>query len=184
MTEPEPAPITPPAEAVPTGSAWRRLPPAARKLFVFSGLFLALPAGFGGRVLARVFELPAGWTITAAIAFAGGLFGAWMGWRRYLYTRWRLDGDGFSLRKGRMWQSEIRVPVNRVQHLDVRRGPLERHYRLATLVIHTAGTRDSAVNVGGLASDDAERLRDILAQQAEHDRAGMWRDGREAGNER
>ena len=99
-----------------------------------------------------------------------GAWGAWLGHRRYRYTRWQLDAEGFSLRKGRMWQSDIRVPINRVQHLDLRRGPLERRYGLATLVIHTAGTRDSAVNVGGLADADAEALRDLLARQAEHDR--------------
>jgi membrane protein YdbS with pleckstrin-like domain len=151
---------------------WQTLPPAARTLFLLSGLFLALPLAIAGRVFARIFDLPGGWALAAAAALAGGGFGAWLGLRRYRYTRWRLDADGFSLRRGRMWSSEVRVPVNRVQHLDLRRGPLERRWRLATLVIHTAGTRDSAVNVGGLAEGDAERLRDLLARQVEHDRAG------------
>jgi hypothetical protein len=56
-----------------------------------------------------------------------------------------------------------------VQHLDLKRGPLERRYGLATLVIHTAGTRDSAVNVEGLEDADAEHLRDRLARQMDHD---------------
>ena len=172
MSDPASAPSdAAPATADGTGG-WQVLPPAARTLFVLSGLFLALPLAFAARVFARIFDLPGGWTFAAAAALAGGGFGAWLGWRRYRYTRWLLDADGFSLRRGRMWSSEVRVPVNRVQHLDLRRGPLERRWRLATLVIHTAGTRDSAVNVGGLAEDDAERLRDTLARQVEHDRAG------------
>lgn len=162
------------ATAVDAGDGgWQALPPAARTLFVLSGLFLALPLAIAGRVFARIFDLPGGWILAAAAALAGGGFGAWLGWRRYRYTRWLLDADGFSLRRGRMWSSEVRVPVNRVQHLDLRRGPLERRWRLATLVIHTAGTRDSAVNVGGLAEDDAERLRDLLARQVEHDAVGL-----------
>lgn len=163
-----PAPSTQATEDA-QASGWRALPVRARNLFVLSGLVLAIPAAIVVRLGARLLELPAGWTASAVAAVLGGIAGAWLGLRRYRYTRWRLDDDGFSLRKGRMWQSETRVPMNRVQHLDLRRGPLERRYRLATLVIHTAGTRDSAVSVGGLAETDAEALRDLLARQAEHD---------------
>lgn len=168
MSDDPTPPETPHADPAPERD-WRSLPPQARNLFVLSGWVLALPAGFAARVLTRVFEMPHGWATSATIALLGGLAGAWLGYRRYRHTRWRLDPDGFSLHKGRMWQSDIRVPVNRVQHLDLRRGPLERRYGLATLVIHTAGTRDSAINVGGLADADAEALRDLLARQAEHD---------------
>lgn len=150
---------------------WRVLPPAARTLFMLSGAAMALPVGVAGRVLAGLFDLPWPTALAAAAAVLAGGWGAWLGHRRHRHTRWRLDADGFSLRKGRLWQSDIRVPVNRVQHLDLRRGPLERRHGLATLVIHTAGTRDSAVHVGGLADADAEALRDRLARQAEHELA-------------
>lgn len=169
MSEPEPGPAAPVSAPTPDANRWQPLPRAARTLFVATGLFMALPLAIAGRVFARIFDLPGGWGIAAAAALAGGVFGAWLGWRRYRHTSWLLDGDGFSLRRGRLWHSEVRVPVNRVQHLELRRGPLERRYRLATLVIHTAGTRDSAVSVGGLAEADAERLRDTLARQVEHD---------------
>lgn len=158
----------PPPEA--DTATWRGLPPAARTLFMLSGAALALPVGLVARVLAGLFDLPWPTALAAVAALLAGGWAAWLGERRHRHTRWRLDQDGFSLRKGRLWESDIRVPVNRVQHLDLRRGPLERRYGLATLVIHTAGTRDSAVNVGGLADADAEALRDLLARQADHDR--------------
>lgn len=169
-----PAPPTPSELARPedTGdTGWQPLPVQARRLFMQLGALMALPAGILARLLDVGLRLPGYWGWMVGFAVAGGVLGTVWGHRRYLHTRWRLDPDGFSLRKGRLWQSEIRVPINRVQHLDVRRGPLERHYRLATLVIHTAGSRDSAVNVGGLSDDDAERLRDRLARQVEHDAA-------------
>ena len=50
-----------------------------------------------------------------------------------------------------------------------RRGPLQRGLRLATLVIHTAGTRMATVAVAGLDSDDAERLRDRLSRPLDRD---------------
>ena len=68
-----------------------------------------------------------------------------------------------------MWQLETRIPISRVQHLDLRRGPLERRAGLATLIVHTAGTRMSAVTVSGLDEVDAERLRDTLSHQLDQD---------------
>ena len=56
-----------------------------------------------------------------------------------------------------------------MQHLDIRRGPVERRFGLATLVIHTAGTRHNAVATAGLDADEAERLRDHLARWAGDD---------------
>ena len=61
------------------------------------------------------------------------------------------------------------MPATRVQHLDLKRGPLQRRRDLATLVVHTAGTRHSAVTVPHLDADDAERLRDRLGRQIDHD---------------
>ncbi|MEO6365506.1 MAG: PH domain-containing protein [Luteimonas sp.] len=100
---------------------------------------------------------------------AGIAFGAWLGIKQYRYTYWLLDRDGFALRRGRMWQRESRVPASRVQHLDLKHGPMERRYGLATLVIHTAGTKLNTVSVGGLDAGEAERLRDELAQRIEAD---------------
>ena len=48
---------------------------------------------------------------------------------------------------------------------------MQRGLRLATLVIHTAGTRMAAVAVSGLDSDDAEHLRDRLSRQLDQDDA-------------
>jgi len=92
-----------------------------------------------------------------------------IGFRRQRRTRWRLDAHGLGLRRDLLWQQETRVPLSRVQHLDLRRGPIERNARLSTLVVHTAGSRFSAVTIGGLDSDDAERLRDTLAYQLDQD---------------
>jgi membrane protein YdbS with pleckstrin-like domain len=112
-----------------------------------------------------VFDVPSPWRYAICGALLGAAFGAWLGRKHWRHTHWRLDDDGFTLRRGRMWRSETRVPQSRVQHLDLKRGPLERRYGLSTLVIHTAGSRHSAVTVSGLGEGDAECLRDRLARQ-------------------
>ena len=147
-------------------AGWQPLPLRARKLFVLTGvgigLLVALPV-FG---LASGITESAAWAALAA-ALPGAAFGAWRGDRMWRYTAWRLDEAGFTLRRGHLWQRETRVPQSRVQHLDLRRGPLQRRYDLSTVVIHTAGTRQSAVTISGLDAGDAERLRDALARQVD-----------------
>ena len=62
------------------------------------------------------------------------------------------------------------VPRTRVQHLDIERGPIERHYELASLVVHTAGTRQHALRIAGLPDADAVALRDALVpDSSRHD---------------
>jgi len=151
--------------------AWEPLPQRARKLYVIHGLWWALPlAGlaFLGAHLADLGDMAVGACVLAA-ALLGALLGGWRGERSWRRTGWLLDPAGFNLRRGQWWRSETRVPQSRVQHLDVRRGPLQRRFGLSTLVIHTAGTRFHAVSVNGLDAGDAERLRDALAHQADDD---------------
>lgn len=151
---------------------WQLLPARARPLFMLSG---ALGVGIAGLIALAVATLLLVNTqraplLAAAVAWLLLVMaGAWLGQRRYRYTGWLLDADGFGLRRGRMWHSETRVPASRVQHLDIRRGPLERRFGLSTLLIHTAGSRQNAVTLPGLDADDAERLRDHLARQVESD---------------
>jgi uncharacterized protein len=152
---------------------WQPLPERARWLFVLGHAALAVvPFALGGVLLTGMLPgnlaLPRSVIVLLAVAPALAL-GAWWGMRVFRSTAWRLDADGFGLRRGRLWRRETRVPASRVQHLDLRHGPLERRWRLATLVIHTAGSRMSAVSVSGLDQEDAERLRDRLARQLEDD---------------
>ena len=151
--------------------AWQPLPRRARTLYVLHGLPWAAPGAglaFLGTHLADLGAAGMGLGIAGA-ALLGALLGAWRGDRSWRRTGWLLDDAGFNLRRGQWWRSETRVPQSRVQHLDVRRGPLQRRFGLSTLVIHTAGTRFSAVSVDGLDADDAERLRDALARQDDDD---------------
>lgn len=173
MSDRVPASGADPAGAAPNpgtpGDGWQALPRRARRLFIAStALSFAMPMlGTSVALAFSASSLPHVWMFVLAGLLLGAAFGAWLGNTRWRRTQWRLDADGFALRRGRLWQTETRVPASRVQHLDIKRGPLERRYALATLVVHTAGTRHSAVTVSGLDHDDAERLRDRLARQTD-----------------
>ena len=160
-----------PAPSAAIDDGWRPLPPRARWLFVLGNLFalgglalgLLVPIG----LLLRNTPLALPLALTVLVVLPG--WGVWLALRQYACTRWRLDGHGYSLRRGRLWRRETFVPRSRVQHMDLQRGPLERRFGLATLVVHTAGTRQNAVATGGLGEDDAEWLRDQLARWIEAD---------------
>lgn len=151
---------------------WQRLPQRAFGVFVVASLVSSLiPGGILSLILRRLFihyhhgqyvwtAIAAGWVLIVLGAL-------WIAFRRYRYTNWRLDTDGFAVRRGRLWLWETQVPTSRVQHLDIKRGPLERMQRLASLVLHTAGTRLGGVHVSGLDETVAERLREHFSREIE-----------------
>lgn len=159
-----------PAAQVET-DVWQPLPTRARTLATITTLIgTALPLGIAlGVGLIASERQPLSFAIAGGLLLVIPAWTVWIARRRWLRTRWRLDDDGFGVRRGHMWRSDTRVPGNRVQHLDVRRGPLERAFGLATLVVHTAGTRSSALALTGLDHAQAERLRDTLAARAARD---------------
>ena len=169
MHPPPELPPTPPALSAADGE-WQALPPRGAKLAAL-GLALGffLPCFAAAIPLAIATGALSPWLLAPLLGLAGAACGAWLGWKRHRRTAWKLDASGFAVRRGRIWQSETRVPASRVQHLDLKRGPLERALNLATLVVHTAGTKLAAVSVAGLDDADAEYLRDLLARQLEQD---------------
>ena len=71
--------------------------------------------------------------------------------------------------RGWLFHTDTIVPFVRVQHLDVTRGPLDKMFGTATLIVHTAGTRNSIVTVPGLAPDRAAEIRDIIREHIRTD---------------
>lgn len=161
MTDTEPTDIAPPVDE---DRGWQPLPLRARSCFTLSAAITSSVFTIGaliaiGLLLHGALKIVA--AVAALIVIPAGF--VWLARKKYRYTQWRLDDEGFALRRGRFWQVETRVPASRVQHLDLVRGPVERRFDLATLVIHTAGTRQSAVTIGGMDTAQAEHLRNTLA---------------------
>ena len=89
--------------------------------------------------------------------------------RRYRRLRYRLTERMLQSVHGWMFHSDTLVPFVRVQHLDVTRGPLDKMFGTASLVVHTAGTHNSIVTVHGLAPDRAAEIRDTIREHVRSD---------------
>lgn len=88
-----------------------------------------------------------------------------------IYRRLGYAIDGRLLRTVRGWlfHTDTVVPFVRVQHIDVTRGPFDKMFGTATLVVHTAGTHNSIVTLPGLSPDRAAGIREAIRSEIRAD---------------
>ncbi len=137
------------------------LHPNHRILMIVQGAIIGLPLLIGGIVVEITGKLPTGLAIVPAAIVALWLMG-FAPLRRYRHKGYRLAQDRLRVVKGWLFHSDTVVPFGRVQHIDVLRSPLQRPFDLATLVLHTAGTHNSSVQLPGLLYDDAQAMRETI----------------------
>ena len=88
-----------------------------------------------------------------------------------IYRRLGYAIDGRLLRTVRGWlfHADTVVPFVRVQHIDVTRGPFDKMFGTASLVVHTAGTHNSIVTLPGLSPDRAAGIREAIRAEIRAD---------------
>lgn len=78
---------------------------------------------------------------------------------RYRRFRFSLQGSRLWIRSGVLFHREKSIPLTRIQHVDVSRGPLERMFGLASVTVFTAGGRSATAQIPGLEPERADALR-------------------------
>lgn len=89
--------------------------------------------------------------------------------RVYKRLGYALDTRLLRVVRGWLFHTDTIVPFVRVQHIDVTRGPLDKIFGTAELVVHTAGTHNSIVTLPGLAPDRALDIRDAIRAEIRAD---------------
>lgn len=89
--------------------------------------------------------------------------------RIYARLGYRLSERLMQVVRGWLFHTDTIVPFVRVQHIDVTRGPVEKLFGVATLVVHTAGTHNSIVTVPGLSPERAAQIRDVIREHVRTD---------------
>lgn len=87
-------------------------------------------------------------------------------WPPAQYRVWRygLRAGDLYIRRGVVSRTTSLIPYRRIQHVDTRRDPIERWLGLARVVVFTAGIRGAEMTIPGIALEEAEALRDRLAE--------------------
>ena len=144
-----------------------RLDPLANLLWRVTGAIQAAPilagGAFGSYALTSWVEAPvylAVLPVLGAIALAV-LFVFVLPpllWRRWRYEIRPLEVD---LQRGLLRVTRTLVPMTRVQHVDTRRGPLQRRLGLSTVVFYTAAGPNE---IPQLAKETAAEVRDRIAE--------------------
>lgn len=150
---------------------WVGLPPGVLRmrrllLVVWLGL-LTLAAG----VLPALFLAPF-WAALALLPLALLGWGWVMLGRNWRSWRYAERADDLLISRGVLWQEETVVPYGRMQLVEVTSGPVERHFGLASVQLHTAAAATDAT-IPGLDPAEAERLRDRLTELGEARSAGL-----------
>ena len=130
-----------------------------------------LPPVVGGLILDRVLlaDTPFFGLASGALPLVGMAVVFIAPNRIYRRLRYGLTERLLQVVRGWLFHTDTIVPFVRVQHLDVTRGPLDKLFGTATLVVHTAGTRNSIVTVPGLAPRRAAEIRDIIREHVRTD---------------
>ncbi|MET7381559.1 PH domain-containing protein [Streptomyces sp. NPDC005526] len=156
----------PPGEPV-----WTGLPPGLLRM---RRLLLVVWLGLIALVLGPLLGVLAGpaWAAFALLPLALTAWG-WVllgrNWRSWRYAE---RDDDLLISRGVLWREETVVPYGRMQLVEVTSGPVERHFGLATVQLHTAAAATDAT-IPGLDPAEAERLRDRLTELGEARSAGL-----------
>lgn len=109
---------------------------------------------------------------------AGGIvlgFAVWEWWligRQVAALGYIEREDDLLIRRGIMFRRLVVVPYGRMQYVDVKSGPLERLFSLASVQLHTASPGSNA-SIPGLNPEEAARMRDRLTTRGEAQMAGL-----------
>lgn len=150
----------------------QKLHPAIRKVWrfgaLFGGLILGLVVGVPEFLITRHFER---WPIPFPIigptlGLLNMSVGMIMAGKQYEAWSYALREHDLVLNYGVFWRTRRCVARDRVQHLDVNSGPMDRRFGLVQVSIYAAGALGGIGSIPGMTPEAAEALRAALLERA------------------
>jgi len=83
--------------------------------------------------------------------------------------RYQVREEDLLVQSGVLFKRWSSIPNNRIQHVDTRQGPVERMLGLSRLLVFTAAGMSADGSIPGLATAEADRLRDLLSRRGGDD---------------
>ncbi len=72
-------------------------------------------------------------------------------------------------KSGLIFRKITTVPFNRIQHVEINQGPIEKRFDLSKIEIYTAGGAASDLKIPGLKYENAQKLRTFIIQKTHSD---------------
>ncbi|HZH99408.1 MAG TPA: PH domain-containing protein [Fimbriimonadaceae bacterium] len=82
--------------------------------------------------------------------------------KQWEHWGFRITPEALEIRQGWLWRKRRIVARDRIQHVDINSGPLDRRFGLVQVVVHTAGTEVGMIP--GISPERADRMREELMQ--------------------
>lgn len=90
---------------------------------------------------------------------------SWLAIRRSRIKGFAMREHDVAYRSGLFWRKTVVIALNRIQHVEVGSGPLQRKYGLASLKFFTAGGSGVDLKVDGLTRESAEQVRAFIMKK-------------------
>lgn len=138
-------------------------------LFVTPGLIaLAVDSSMGFGVIFGEFSIALIISLILPIPFAH---------LSYENFKYEVQKDRVYIEKGTIWKSYISIPFDRVQNVDIYRGPLARMLELSDLHIQTAGASARQTltegRIPGISVEEANQLRNQILSRISDKKQGL-----------
>ncbi len=109
-------------------------------------------------------DMPYKWIAFPVLIVLLGL-SLFFAYKEYFVRGYVLRELDITYRHGWIFHYETTVPFNRIQHTEIKDGPIDRLFNLCELEIYTAGGSSSDLNLSGLDPDDAHRLKEFISKK-------------------
>lgn len=105
--------------------------------------------------------------IVSSIALGLGLLVSTYCWLADPKKGYVLREHDLSYRSGLLFRKTTTQPITRVQHIEVKQGPIERRYNLACLLAYSAGGQMHTFYIPGLRFEHAKQMRAYILDHKE-----------------
>ncbi len=156
-----------PTSKLPTVEAveFQLLPPRALRLRIIGWAIiegvLLLPL-----IVFTVFELWGGLLGIAIWALQATYF-YWLTNKRFYREAYAVREKDIIHTRGHWRRIQLTIPYDRVQHVEIKQGPIARAFKLGSISVYTAGTVGGHLNISDIEFAEAERIKQFIAQKAE-----------------
>lgn len=148
---------------------FQQLPPRALQLRIigwgiFQGILFLILAGYWLLNGLKGWGLPAlgVWGLQAAYFY-------WMTHKRFYREAYAIREKDLIHVKGYWQRTQLTVPYNRVQHVEIKQGPIARSLGLGSISVYTAGASGGRLGISDIEFAEAERIKQFIAQKAGSD---------------